>query len=187
MKTLSRIIRTSIPFLFILAMTNVNGQLLKKLGKRAENAAERAVERRVEKETTEKTDQVLDSILEPGKKEETKRPGPEKEIPNEPETKSSKQGGVQGSPSTSPDSEKPENKSIAIYSKFDFVPGDRPLFFDDFSNDFIGDFPSKWNTNGTGEVVNVGDSANKWFEMKGGYNLKYIPDVPKLPEEYTIE
>ena len=49
-------------------------------------------------------------------------------------------------------------KDLKIYSKFDFVPGDKLLFFDDYSNDFIGDFPSKWNTNGSGEVVTVGDA-----------------------------
>ena len=43
-----------------------------------------------------------------------------------------------------------------VYSKYDFVPGDKIIYFDDFSQDFIGDFPSKWNTNGTGEVVKFG-------------------------------
>jgi len=78
-------------------------------------------------------------------------------------------------------------KSLEVYSKFDFVPGDKQLFFDDFSNDFIGDFPSKWNTNGSGEVVTLGNSAEKWFELKSGNGLYYIPDIPQLPEEYTIE
>src|SRR5690606_17104239 len=78
-------------------------------------------------------------------------------------------------------------KSITVYSKFDFVPGDKLLFFDDFSNEFVGDFPSKWNTNGTGEVITMNDSPDKWFEIKPGHNVSYIPDVPRLPEEYTIE
>ena len=56
---------------------------------------------------------------------------------------------------TSEDSEEPSNISdnLEVLSKFDFVPGDKLLYYDDFSQDFIGDFPSKWNTNGTGEVV----------------------------------
>ncbi|GMN11244.1 hypothetical protein MTsPCn9_20510 [Croceitalea sp. MTPC9] len=78
-------------------------------------------------------------------------------------------------------------KNIQVYSKFDFVPGDKQLFFDDFANDFIGDFPAKWNTNGGGEVVTLGDSSEKWFEFKNGYSIIYIPDVPDLPEDYTIE
>lgn len=83
-----------------------------------------------------------------------------------------------------------ENSNISddleVYSKFDFVPGDKLLFFDDFSQDFIGDFPSKWNTNASGEVVKIGDKGN-WFELKTGYGVFYIPDVKDLPEDFTIE
>jgi OOP family OmpA-OmpF porin len=45
----------------------------------------------------------------------------------------------------------PENKdasaSFKTYSKFDFIPGDKILAYDDFSKDAIGDFPVTWNTN----------------------------------------
>ena len=59
-------------FLLIIGFaTHLNGQLLKKLGKRAERAAQRTIERRVDREASKKTDEVLDSILEPGKKRET--------------------------------------------------------------------------------------------------------------------
>ena len=75
-----------------------------------------------------------------------------------------------------------------MYSKFDFVPGDKIIYFDDFSQDFIGDFPSKWNTNGTGEVVRINNVEGNWFEAKAGYYIYYIPLVDReLPEEYTIE
>ncbi|WP_142783982.1 OmpA family protein [Changchengzhania lutea] len=76
--------------------------------------------------------------------------------------------------------------NLEVYSKFDYVPGDKLLFFDDFSQDFIGDFPSKWNTNASGEVVKIGDKGN-WFELKSGYGVYFIPDVKDLPEDYTIE
>lgn len=76
--------------------------------------------------------------------------------------------------------------NLEVYSKYDFVPGDKLLFFDDFSQDFIGDFPSKWNTNASGEVVKIGDKG-KWFELKTGYGVYYLPDVKNLPEDYTIE
>ncbi len=61
------------------------------------------------------------------------------------------------------------------------------LFYDDFANDFIGDFPAKWNTNGSGEVVTVNDNPEKWMEFVPGYNVWYIPNVTSLPEDYTIE
>ena len=61
------------------------------------------------------------------------------------------------------------------------------MFYDDYTNDFIGDFPSKWNTNAGGEIVTLGDSPQKWLGLKSGYGIYYIPNAPQLPEEYTIE
>ena len=163
---------------------NGNAQLLKKLGKRAERAAERTIERRVDKEASEKTDQVLDSILEPGS-------GGNKQGPNTTPSPTGSGQNNQGAPTAGSQGSNTTStsgpKTIEVYSKFDYVPGDKQLFFDDFGNDFIGDFPSKWNTNAGGEVVTLGDSPQKWFGFKSGYNIYYIPNVPQLPEEYTIE
>ena len=171
--------------------TNASGQLLKKLGKRAEKAAERTIERRVEKETQQKTDEVLDSILEPGKKgTQQKSPIPQGENPsdtdkNKPSSTSGSDSQKSESSNSSMSSDEPE--TMKIYSKFDFVPGDKMLFFDDFSNDFTGDFPSKWNTNGGGELVSIGETNSKWFKILPGYGTFTIPDVTDLPEDFTME
>lgn len=77
--------------------------------------------------------------------------------------------------------------NLEVYSKYDFVPGDKLLFFDDFSQDFIGDFPSRWNTNASGEVVKINKVEGNWFELKSGYGVYFVPDVKDLPEDYTIE
>ncbi|HZJ19728.1 MAG TPA: OmpA family protein [Pricia sp.] len=176
-------------FLMLSFAPDVNGQILKRLGNAAERAAERTVERRVEKETSEKTDQALDSIFESGQKDKSPNSKTDNPLPSGNETNdpiSDSQPEINSGNTDTPNG-KSVPQSIAVYSKFDFVPGDKVVFFDDFANDFIGDFPSKWNTNATGEVVSVEGSPQKWFELKGGYNLSYIPDVPTLPEEYTIE
>lgn len=169
--------------IFLFSGSQVNAQFLKKLGKRAEKAAERAVERRVEKEATEKTDQALDSILEPGSKGGKKAPKPNGDGPviTESENDQPSIGNTSGTSSES------ESKTLAVYSKFDFVPGDEQLFYDDFSNDFIGDFPSKWNTNAGGEIVTLGDESEKWFKIKSGYSVYFIPNLQSLPEDYTVE
>lgn len=174
--------------LLIFTVTESNAQILKKLGKTAERAAERTVQRRVDKETTKKTDQVLDSILEPGKEGSEGYPGNNGGTTGDSqgETRGNGQEGSQGSSESAP-VVAGGPKTIQVYSKFDFVPGDKQLFFDDFGNDFIGDFPAKWNTNAGGEVVTLGDSPQKWLDIKSGFNIYYIPDVPQLPEEYTIE
>ncbi|MFS4468474.1 OmpA family protein [Maribacter sp. 2210JD10-5] len=170
--------------IFMLCSTCANAQFLKKLGKRAEKAAERAVEKRVDKEATKKTDQVLDSILEPGSGSSKKTPlptggNPQNQTPDD-NPSSENTNGQDASTKENP-------KTLSIYSKFDFVPGNEPLFFDDFSNEFVGDFPSKWNTNGGGELTTINDGDNKWLKILPGYNSMYIPDITDLPEDFTLE
>ena len=183
MKT-SFIGKITLTFVFALGCSlNGNAQFFKKLAKKAEKAAERTVERRVEQETSKKTDQALDSILEPGSGGNKQTPQAPQPTGGEPNT----QGGQPGNPQNTGTSNSSGPKSIQVYSKFDYVPGDKQLFFDDFGNEFVGDFPSKWNTNAGGEVVTLGDSPQKWLGLKSGYNIYYLPNAPQLPEEYTIE
>jgi outer membrane protein OmpA-like peptidoglycan-associated protein len=184
MKIVKKFNNLLVVVLLTLAFTiPAHGQFIKKLGKAAERAAKRTVERRVENETSKKTDAALDSILEPGSKNKNELPIPQ----GEGNTGSASKG------ENSPVDNKGESinsstaKSLAVYSKFDFVPGDKQLFFDDFSNDFVGDFPAKWNTNGGGELVNIEETTSKWLKILPGSNTSYIPDVTGLPEEFTFE
>src|SRR6185295_14113413 len=77
--------------------------------------------------------------------------------------------------------------TFASYSKFDFVPGEKVIFFDDFSQDKIGDFPVKWNTNGKGEVVTSNAYPGNWLKMRNA--TTYLPEIAsnKFPENYTLE
>ncbi|MEM8928803.1 MAG: OmpA family protein [Bacteroidota bacterium] len=162
-----------------------HSQFLKKLGKKAQKAAERTVERRVEQESSKKTDQALDSILEPGQEGQQTPPNPNDPAPQNQGGQNDNMGSTNDIGGNAPGASGP--KTIQVYSKFDYVPGDKPLFYDDFTNDFIGDFPSKWNTNAGGEIVTLGDAPQKWLGLKSGYNIYYIPNAPQLPEDYTIE
>ena len=181
MKTPIRMLRYLISCFLILGFaTNLNGQLLKKLGKAAERAAERTVERRVEQETQKKTDAALDSILEPGSK------GKEGKAPNTTGGQEGNDGNSNNGSNTNTPSGKSGPKTLKVYTNYDFVPGNRLILYDDFSVDNIGDFPAKWNTNGSGEVVTLDDSPDKWLKLSN--RSVYVPDLPEtLPEDYTIE
>jgi|GEM_PF-1025634 len=73
-----------------------------------------------------------------------------------------------------------------ITSKYDFIPGEKVIFFDDFSSESIGDFPAQWLTNGSGEIVTSQKFPGKWFNItKMGY---YIPEAKEdYTENFTIE
>ncbi|MCF0058216.1 OmpA family protein [Dyadobacter sp. CY356] len=89
-----------------------------------------------------------------------------------------------------------ESESVAVgnnakptlksYSKFDFVPGEKVVAIEDFSQDAVGDFPAKWNTNSAGEVVTIAGTEGKWL-MLGPEGVFYPEFVTKLPENFTLE
>ncbi|MGB5274055.1 MAG: OmpA family protein, partial [Flavobacteriaceae bacterium] len=77
-------------------------------------------------------------------------------------------------------------KTLKFYTNYDFVPGDRVILYEDFSVDNIGDFPAKWNTNGSGEVVTLDNSPDQWLKLSD--RTIYVPDLPEtLPNDFTIE
>ncbi|MCK0122782.1 OmpA family protein [Gelidibacter sp. F2691] len=149
--------------------------------KRMQKSAERTVERKLEQKTEKETGKMMDSILDPNAKSSKKT------TPNKPaHGPTSDDASSQPNASTSPQ-QKNVSQGLEVYSKYDFVPGDKVIFYDDFSQDFIGDFPSKWNTNGSGEVVKINTIEGNWFELKSAHAAFYIPDFNNLPEDYTIE
>jgi outer membrane protein OmpA-like peptidoglycan-associated protein len=79
-----------------------------------------------------------------------------------------------------------DQPSLQTYSKYDFVPGEKVIFFDDFSEASMGDFPAAWNTNATGEVVTTNLYPGNWFKMTGKGSIALDEGV-KLPDNYTIE
>jgi OmpA-OmpF porin, OOP family len=76
--------------------------------------------------------------------------------------------------------------SIKAYSKYDFVPGEKVIAFEDFSTGNVGDFPAGWNTNGSGEIVTVEGKPGRFLAFtKPG---EFLPEFTnKYPEEFTFE
>jgi len=72
------------------------------------------------------------------------------------------------------------------YSKYDFVPGEKVMALDDFSQDAVGDFPAKWNTNGSGEIVTIAGQQGRWLKLtRGGF---FTPEfITQLPDNFTLE
>ncbi|KAB7726897.1 OmpA family protein [Rudanella paleaurantiibacter] len=79
-----------------------------------------------------------------------------------------------------------EPRSLKAYSKFDFVPGEKVVAVEDFGPDAVGDYPARWNTNASGEVVTIDGLPGKWFQFadKGTF---YPEFVKNLPDNATIE
>jgi len=79
-----------------------------------------------------------------------------------------------------------EAPAFQSFSKFDFVPGEKIVAMEDFTQDSVGDFPAKWNTNASGEVVTLAGQSGRWLKLtKAGV---FTPDfIAELPENVTVE
>ncbi|MET6996275.1 OmpA family protein [Chitinophaga defluvii] len=74
-----------------------------------------------------------------------------------------------------------QQPSFATYNKFDFIPGDKILAFDDFKQDALGDLPAKWNSTGAAEIAKINGSEFNWVQLSGGdayFNPQYITQMP---------
>lgn len=77
-------------------------------------------------------------------------------------------------------------EAMQTYSKYDFVPGEKVLFYDDFTETAVGDFPPNWNTTASGEVITNNIFPGNWFKMIGE-GCVALEEGIQLPENYTIE
>lgn len=76
----------------------------------------------------------------------------------------------------------------SVSTKFDFVPGDSVLLFDDFSQDELGEFPARWKlSQGTFETAE--SSGERWLRCASDDGRIYmkLPAMASLPEFWTLE
>ena len=159
---------------FILSFAANAQGWLNKVGAAAKDAAKRTMEKRVE----EKEEQVTDKVL--VKAEDAV-------------TKSTKSNKKQTDKTTGDIDEQiiekqehPKQKLTSL-TQYDFVPGDKILFFEDFSQDAIGDFPALWTTNGSGEVKTVSIAPGKWLHMNGKDAVYCYTKEINFPENFIVE
>ncbi len=89
-------------------------------------------------------------------------------------------------PSGSPAPAVAAASDMKLYTKYDFVPGDKVIYYDDMANEEEGEFPYRWNLdNGVYEVARLGGEF--WILATDDGNIRpKMPEGP-LPEQYTVE
>ena len=73
----------------------------------------------------------------------------------------------------------------SVWANYDFVPGDRIIFYEDFSSERVGDFPRRIEfIEGNWEVVEVG--SERYLRSTSAGSIK-IPLPEELPDRFTVE
>lgn len=173
--------KTSITSIFIwFACHSLSAQIsiLENQKEKTKAKVNQRIENRIDRGVDKTLDKIENKVDEKGKKKTPENPDSENQTPsNENQSMDPEKTGASSSS---------EPKSFKSFSKFDFIPGEKVLFYDNFDHVAIGDFPMEFNTNGSGEVMSVEGRTEKWFGMT--QNGSYVQEGLKyLPENFTLE
>ncbi len=157
------------------AQIDIKGKIKDKINNRANNHTDNAI------------DKGLDAVENGVKDAVTDENGDNQEVKEEQVAEEQESDGNENKESRVKNQDKQEKVALQSYTKYDFVPGDKVLFYEDFSQDAIGDFPALWTTNGSGEVKTVNIAPGNWLHMNVAdavyCNIEAIP----LPENFIFE
>ncbi len=59
-------------------------------------------------------------------------------------------------------------KSFADYSKFDFIRGEKIVYYNDFTHDTLNKFPANWLSNSPGQIEKLNEYSGNWFRLNLG-------------------
>ncbi len=85
------------------------------------------------------------------------------------------------------DGQKQEEPKLQSYTKYDFIPGDQVILFEDFSQDAVGDFPALWTTNGSGEVRTLNNFSGNWLYLNSESSVYNLMKDLILPDNFILE
>jgi OOP family OmpA-OmpF porin len=127
------------------------------------------VKSKVKQRTDQKIDKEIDKTLDEMEGKNTSTPTPAEK------------------PAVTPSSEPvaPET-ALQSFSRYDFIPGDLVLYYDNFEGEAIGELPTGWNTTGSGEVMTLDKYPGNWLKLHK--NFIYLSRNQKeFGENYTAE
>lgn len=142
------------------------------------------VPRRIENKAINRVNNKIDRGIDKGLDEVEKGAKGDKNKDDKTDTQS--KPGEEKADKTLPADDKPVQPALQSYSKYDFIPGEKVIFYEDFSQDAIGDFPALWNTNGSAEVVTTNLFPGQWMQFATNEAI-WTDAILKLPDNYTIE
>lgn len=80
-----------------------------------------------------------------------------------------------------------EQTQLQSYSKYDFVPGDKIILFEDFSQDALGDFPALWTTDVAGEINNLNIAPGNWLNLNSTEGNYWLMKDIEFPQNFILE
>lgn len=163
--------------MYLTAQIDIKGKIEDEAGSRAEQRTEEGISTGFDK-----VEDGIGSLFTKKKKKEKSEKQEEEETGESSEVEEEAE-----EPGREIASARPQSLKLQSFSKYDFVPGDQILFFEDFSQDAIGDFPARWTTNGSGEVKTVNLAQGNWLHLNGKDAVYCYTGNINFPSNFIIE
>ena len=178
-------------FLFVIALIFLSGgnsnaqinNILRSVKNKSVNKVNQNIDQGIDKSLD-----ATDKGVKEGGTKETKAGAEEEQKTGQSEQAAQVEEQKENADKESGDSQAKEQQapSLQVYSKYDFIPGQKVIFYEDFTQDAVGDFPALWNTNGSAEVVTTNLFPGNWLRFIGR-DAVWTDGLLTLPDNYTVE
>ena len=165
---------------------NTQAQFLDKIKKKTEEKIKKEGEKRAEEKINKGVEKGYDEVekgienagddSENGKQDSTKY----NKNTNDTSVKNNK-----GNESST--TESGSETQFSSSTKYDFIPGDKVILYDDFSQDAVGDFPALWTTNSAGEINTLNIAPGNWFNLNSTDGNYFLLNDINFPKNFIIE
>ncbi|HVB02457.1 MAG TPA: OmpA family protein [Chitinophagaceae bacterium] len=189
MKTYLQILSCSL-FILVASYSPAKSQFFKRLKQSVTNQ----LQNRADEKATQVTDNAVDTVEGvKGSNTSTSASGQQNNSTNAQQQNGTNAQQQNGTSNAATATNAPP--SIKTYQNYDFVPGDKVVFFDNFNDDQDGEFPAHWNlVAGQGVVNKVGNDLS-FFLTEGNYarvtprmkTTSYLTDPFTLEFDYYIK
>ncbi len=175
-----KLISSAIFLILIFYSQHTEAQILDKIINKSAKSAEDAVIKKTSQKVEKETNKAMDSILNPTKKKDDSQ-----EIDKENTNKEEIEDGIDGDDEESTNDG--TNEKLVLWSKYNFVPGDKIIFQDDLTGEESGEFPSRWDLlKGSAENAALGKDKIIHIDNKSVVT-PLMENSDYLPEVFTIE
>ena len=161
---------------FCLVSINLNAQI--DVEKKVENQTNSKANSRVDQQINKGLNSVENGVKGLFKKKKTTPPPTQKAVKDSTSTAHSPKA---------PQVPMAVSPSLAAYSKYDFVAGDKVILYEDFSQDAVGDFPALWTTDVAGEVNTLNIAPGNWFNLNSTEGTYWFMKDIDFPKNFIIE
>ena len=154
-----------------LSFANAQIKLGDKLKKETNNRANKNVDKGIDK-TLDSAEDAVKDLFKKKNPAEQKAPAENQDKPAE---TAAAAGQVTG------------QQSLKAFSNYDFVPGDKILLFEDFSQDAVGDFPALWTTDAAGEINTLNIAPGNWLNLNSTEGTWWFMNDIDFPKNFILE